>query len=579
MLQHFCNSQRTKLHFCYTLEAHLSKSNSLYYGCSNIRHYNRHNNTLLLRCLCLHHRRHLQKPQFLIPNTLFPNTPLSPPASINLGVLPDFVLAQTEKMSKIESLLKQICFCLIISISLGLVIFGSSLSAEAHQCNHGHGHDHDHQGHHHHHHGMSEVKQRKLPEELAEEEDLKLLGFGSHDDVDVHHHHNGHGAKDLTGLGLWVNAMGCSLLVSLASLICLIILPVIFLKGKPSKAVVDSLALFGAGAMLGDAFLHQLPHAFGGVHSHSHDHHVEHDHLHDHSGHSHAHSLEDLSVGLSILAGIVLFLIVEKLVRYVEDFSGGADEWSHGHHHHHRHTHITKLKDDDDANDNDQLSPKKSGNLSEKTAGGSEVDGVSADSPNGEKPSGGAVLRKRNTGSSAADDNTVLDAANCTTNSESVGKEQAKSRSSLVFGYLNLFSDGVHNFTDGMALGSAFLLYGSVGGWSRTLFLLAHELPQEIGDFGILVRSGFSVSKALFFNFLSALVALAGTALALTLGQDSGQSSVIEGFTAGGFIYISVAGVLAEMNSSGRTTLMNTVIQLVSLLSGMAVALCISLVE
>ncbi|XP_009784524.1 IAA-alanine resistance protein 1 [Nicotiana sylvestris] len=586
-VQPFCNSQRTKLHFCYTLEAQLSKSNPLYYGCSNIRHYNRHNNTLLLRCLCLHHRRHLQKSQFLIPNALFPNTPLSPSASIpsiNLGVLPDFVRAQIEKMSKIESLLKQICFCLIISISLGLVIFGSSLSAEAHQCNHGHGHDHDHdhQGHHHHHHhhGVSEVKQRKLPEELAEEEDLKLLGFGFHDDVDVHHHHNGDGAKDITGLGLWVNAMGCSLLVSLASLICLIILPVIFLKGKPSKAVVDSLALFGAGAMLGDAFLHQLPHAFGGGRSHSHDHHVEHDHLHDHSGHSHAHSLEDLSVGLSILAGIVLFLIVEKLVRYVEDFSGGADEWSHGHHHHHRHTHITKLKDDDDANDNDQeLSLKKSGNLSEKTAGGSDVDGVSADSPNGEKPSGGAVLRKRNTGSSAADDNTVLDAANCSTNSESVGKEQAKSRSSLVFGYLNLFSDGVHNFTDGMALGSAFLLYGSVGGWSRTLFLLAHELPQEIGDFGILVRSGFSVSKALFFNFLSALVALAGTALALTLGQDSGQSSLIEGFTAGGFIYISVAGVLAEMNSSGRTTLMNTVIQLISLISGMAVALCISLVE
>lgn len=98
--------------------------------------------------------------------------------------------------------------------------------------------------------------------------------------------------------------------------------------------------------------------------------------------------------------------------------------------------------------------------------------------------------------------------------------EPIKSQSNLVFGYLNLFSDGVvgclqlswfscfavintsnivhryrilhsvwyklmfnlaqHNFTDGVALGSAFLLYGSVGGWSRTLFLLAHELPQEV---------------------------------------------------------------------------------------------------
>ncbi|KAF3516537.1 hypothetical protein DY000_02063288 [Brassica cretica] len=59
----------------------------------------------------------------------------------------------------------------------------------------------------------------------------------------------------------------------------------------------------------------------------------------------------------------------------------------------------------------------------------------------------------------------------------------------------------LHNFTDGMALGSASLIYGSVGGWSRI----------EPCDFGILVRSGFTVTKALFFNFLSALVALAGT--------------------------------------------------------------------
>ncbi|KAJ8564812.1 hypothetical protein K7X08_001272 [Anisodus acutangulus] len=451
-----------------------------------------------------------------------------------------------------STLVKKMCLFLIFANILGLVIFGSCVEGKVledshhHQCNHGH------EGHHHH--GLSEVKERKLLEELAEEEDLKLYGFGSRDNMDEHHHHDGHGAKDLTGLGLWVNAMGCSLLVSLASLICLILLPIIFIQGKPSKAVVDSLALFGAGAMLGDAFLHQLPHAFGGGHSHSHDHHVEHDHLHDHSGHSHAHSLEDLSVGLSILAGIVLFLIVEKLVRYVEEFSGGVDEWSHGHHH--RHTHITKLKDDNDANGNlKELSQEKSGSLSDKTAGGSGVDGESADSPSGGKPSGGAILRKRNTGSVAAEDNTALDAANCSTNSGSIGDEQAKPRSSLVFGYLNLFSDGVHNFTDGMALGSAFLLYGSVGGWSRTLFLLAHELPQEIGDFGILVRSGFSVSKALFFNFLSALVALAGTALSLTLGQDSGHSSLIEGFTAGGFMYISVAGVLAEMNNSGRTTM------------------------
>ncbi|XP_042482342.1 IAA-alanine resistance protein 1 [Macadamia integrifolia] len=462
-----------------------------------------------------------------------------------------------------------------------------------HHCDHGHhGHEHHHhhQQHHHHEHHMG-LSENKLAEEIAEEEDLKLYGFGSHHghhdhdhehDHD-HHHHQGHDHLDseLSTLGLWIQAMGCSLLVSMASLVCLIILPVIFLQGKPSKAVVDSLAAFGAGAMLGDAFLHQLPHAFGGGHSHSHDHHA--DHTHDHLGHadSHSHSLKDLSVGLSILSGIVLFLLVEKLVRYVEAYSGkGEKAWGHGHHHHH---HKSSKKDDNDAHDSQKLQSvdEKDGNVTEKLV--KEVlDGVSDNNSNEENHAQcESLLRKRTTSTVASDDGKPgFDAANGSAIklTPTTKKGLPLSPSNLVFGYLNLFSDGVHNFTDGMALGSAFLLNGTIGGWSRTLFLLAHELPQEVGDFGILVRSGFSVSKALFFNFLSALVALAGTALALLMGRDPGQSSLIEGFTAGGFIYIAVAGVLPEMNS-GNSTFKSSAIQLFSLILGMAVALCISLVE
>lgn len=443
-----------------------------------------------------------------------------------------------------------------------------------HQCDHGHHHhDHDHDHQH-------KEKKMLLPEELAEEEDMKLYGFGpyyghdhDHDHGHSHHHHDRD--SQLSGLALWVNALGCSLLVSLASLICLVLLPVIFIQGKPSKAVVDSLAVFGAGAMLGDAFLHQLPHAFGGEHSHSHDHHENKAHqVHvGHEQHSHSHSLQDLSVGISVLAGIVLFLIVEKIVRYVEENSGKSNSWGHGHHHHHLKS-SKKLKDDDDL-----------GKTQSESSSGTEgiiSNEVSEDSLNGDNlAQHETLLRRRNTTSVDGDDKSDVDAADGSSSDvkSSKKKEPVQSASNLVFGYLNLFSDGVHNFTDGMALGSAFLLYGSVGGWSRTLFLLAHEIPQEVGDFGILVRSGFSVSKALFFNFLSALVALAGTAMALLLGQDPGQSSLIEGFTAGGFIYIAVAGVLAEMNSNGNSMLKSTAVQLTSLILGMSVALVISLVE
>lgn len=478
-----------------------------------------------------------------------------------------------------------ICVLLLVTGLYVALVHGHSNGDVSGQCSHGHHHHHHHHWHSHEaavhehshghdphgqcshgHEGGADVKKRKLlPEELAEEEDMKLYGLD--DDHHLHHHDHGHVEFELSGLGLWLHAMSCSLLVSLASLVCLFILPLIFLNGRPSNTVVDSLALFGAGAMLGDAFLHQLPHAFGGNHVHS-ESHGGHYHDHSHSAHSHSHSLKDLSVGISILSGIFLFLIVEKIVRYVEERSGGAEAWGHGHHH----KQIKKLKVDNNPDNDDLqgLSPKKTESLPENK----ESNRQSSKILDGEEDIKNALLRKRN---NAEVENSEDASKVCENRAKST---KAKSPSNLVFGYLNLVSDGVHNFTDGMALGSAFLLYGSVGGWSRTLFLLAHELPQEIGDFGILVRSGFSVSKALFFNFLSALVALAGTALALVVGQDPGQSSLIEGFTAGGFIYVAVAGVLAETNGGSRSlSLRSSTIQLVSLALGMLVALSISIVE
>ncbi|KAE9610563.1 hypothetical protein Lal_00029681 [Lupinus albus] len=461
-----------------------------------------------------------------------------------------------------------LCFCLDLTFA-----HSHDHDHDHHQCGgHGHAHHHAHDHDHHHHHEVAKER-TMLPEELAEEEDLKLYGFGYPHDYDLDHHLYTQ-ATELSGLALWLNALGCSFLVSMASLICLIFLPVIFVKGKPSKGVVDSLALFGAGAMLGDAFLHQLPHAFGGDHSHSHDNHEDHDHGVS-SGHGHSHSLSDLSTGMSILAGIVLFLLVEKIVRYVEENSGGASSLTHGHHHH---THSSKKKLKDDNNSSSESLNAKEEKLLDK---GKESDQASNDSLKGVNPAQSkSSVRKRTGSNKTKSDNLDASAVNRSKdNIESSNVTEPARSSSLVFGYLNLFSDGVHNFTDGMALGSAFLLYGSVGGWSRTLFLLAHELPQEIGDFGILIRSGFSIPKALFFNFLSALVALAGTALALLWGKDPGQSSLIEGFTAGGFIYIAIAGVLAEMNNNGKTTLRSTAAHIISLTMGMAVALGISLVE
>ena len=126
--------------------------------------------------------------------------------------------------------------------------------------------------------------------------------------------------------------------------------------------------------------------------------------------------------------------------------------------------------------------------------------------------------------------------------------------------YLNLLADGVHNFTDGIALSSAFLSGGHMAGWRRTVIILMHELPQEIGDFGVLVSSGLTPRQALGWNLVSAGTAVVGAAAVPLVGllvpsmmgsELAGSSwlSALEAITAGGFLWISIGDVLPVLAS------------------------------
>ncbi|MBI5061860.1 MAG: ZIP family metal transporter [Candidatus Aenigmarchaeota archaeon] len=117
------------------------------------------------------------------------------------------------------------------------------------------------------------------------------------------------------------------------------------------------------------------------------------------------------------------------------------------------------------------------------------------------------------------------------------------------FTYLNLIGDGIHNFLDGVAIAAAFITNTQVG-ISTTLAVIAHEIPQEMGDFGILLYGGLSKKKALVYNFLSALVALGGALAVILLSSffTRGVINVLLAFTAGGFIYIATADLVPEMH-------------------------------
>lgn len=116
--------------------------------------------------------------------------------------------------------------------------------------------------------------------------------------------------------------------------------------------------------------------------------------------------------------------------------------------------------------------------------------------------------------------------------------------------YLILISDFVHNFIDGLALGSAFLVSKSLG-FTTLLVVALHEIPQEMGDFGILIHGGWKKKKALMFNFFSSLSVFIG---ALTAYFVSAKINIVFllSIAAGGFIYVAATDLVPEIQNEKR---------------------------
>jgi zinc and cadmium transporter len=115
------------------------------------------------------------------------------------------------------------------------------------------------------------------------------------------------------------------------------------------------------------------------------------------------------------------------------------------------------------------------------------------------------------------------------------------------FGYVNLVGDALHNFLDGILIAGSYLVSFPLG-IATTVAVLLHEIPQEIGDFGVLIHSGFSVKKAIQFNFFSALTAILGGIVGLVfVTQFEWFSAILIPFTAGSFIYIAGTDLLPEV--------------------------------
>lgn len=123
------------------------------------------------------------------------------------------------------------------------------------------------------------------------------------------------------------------------------------------------------------------------------------------------------------------------------------------------------------------------------------------------------------------------------------------------FTYMSLMGDGIHNFIDGLIIVSAFFININVG-IATAIAIAAHELPQELGDFGVLIHGGFSRKKALFWNFISSLAAVIGTFIGyILINSFSNMTSFLLPFAAGGFIYIAMSDLIPELHKESKTSI------------------------
>jgi zinc and cadmium transporter len=142
---------------------------------------------------------------------------------------------------------------------------------------------------------------------------------------------------------------------------------------------------------------------------------------------------------------------------------------------------------------------------------------------------------------------------------------------------MNLVSDGVHNLIDGVLVGASFTVSIPIG-VTTSLAIMLHEIPQEIGDFGVLVHGGLSPKRALLYNLLSGLVAVVGTVISLTIGPYiHGYADALLPVTAGGFLYIAGSDLIPELQHD--VNIKTSFWQFVGIILGVSIMALMTLVE
>ncbi|RPD61197.1 ZIP-like iron-zinc transporter [Lentinus tigrinus ALCF2SS1-6] len=297
-----------------------------------------------------------------------------------------------------------------------------------------------------------------------------------------------------------------------------------FIPAQINPNTLNTMTAFATGGLLSDVFLHLVPHSFMGEHQDGGVHFVM------------VEEKRNILIGLGIFIGFASFFIMEKTLRVLSS----EDEQGHSHSHSH------------------------SNGSAEHSNGHSTA--VSAPFADGLKSRGADKTEKHESNGNGV-------------------AEDAPKQTSKLSAYLNLFGDFVHNITDGLAMAASFYSSPLIGA-TTTLACFAHEIPHEIADYSILIRSGFTKKQAMQSQFLTAIGAFVRTFMGIgirnlsaaaeaesevtnfaaalrqtaagILGTTVQLADLVIPFVAGGFMYIGAVAVLPtllEESKSGKQAL------------------------
>jgi len=135
-------------------------------------------------------------------------------------------------------------------------------------------------------------------------------------------------------------------------------------------------------------------------------------------------------------------------------------------------------------------------------------------------------------------------------------------------GYLVLIGDSIHNFIDGVVLAAAYLADFNLG-VITTIAIIAHEIPQELSDFGMLIKAGYSRNKALLVNFFAASTVVVGGLIAYFFVTSPETIIPLIGFAAGNFLYLALSDLVPELHE--HTSTKRTIIKFLIMILGIVI--------